>query len=338
MLKWEIKKILKEKTNIIVLILMIILFLQISFVKPILETQNEYYDEVKNEYIIDHRPIDVIANEKLKEKVNQINELKTMKKDKSTKELNKISSEKLKKDSGNEYEDVSFYKVFSQRSDFGFSIVIMMIIIVMISSNLYIDERLSNVAPIIISSKNKNKVLYSKLAIAILLLILLYAVYLLGTYFITYMQYKKPLNGGLQAYRISDLAIFIKPLTINGYIVSQALTTTLMLSGISLLSLLSSFISDNSVKAIGLSVSFIALGKVLTLFKFLPKTLLILLSLGNYVDVTMGMSKISGFYNGSIDILSRSFDVSNLCIFMYVLIILASILGNIYCIKKYLNS
>ena len=48
MLKWEIKKILKEKTNIIVLILMIILFLQISFVKPILETQNEYYDEVKN--------------------------------------------------------------------------------------------------------------------------------------------------------------------------------------------------------------------------------------------------------------------------------------------------
>lgn len=338
MLRWEIKKIIKEKTSIIGLVLLAVMFLQISFIKPMLETQNEYFDESKNEYVIDKRDKEVIANEKLQDKVEQINvSLKSIPSDGQTKALSKMSNEKIKLDNGSKYENVDFYKVFSYRADFGLSIMIMIIILVMICSNLYVNEEISNVSTIMLSSKNKNKVLNSKLLIAILLPVILYGVYILGTGIITYIQYGKPLNGSLQAYRISDIALLIKPLTINQYVINQMTTSVLMLMGISLASLLSSFISDNSVKSIGLSVGFIALGKVLTMFKFLPTKVLQIVSIGNYVDIIMGMSKISGFYNGSINILSKSLDLSNVCLAVYALIVIIGVLANIYCIKKVLT-
>lgn len=275
MLKWEIKKILKDKSSIVALMLIMVLFLQISVMKPMLETGNEYWD-------------------------------------------------------------VDFFKVFTYRLDFPLSIVIMLIIIVMLVSNLYTDEEVSNTSPIILSSKNRNRVLYSKLGIAIAAPILLYVLYVGGTYLITYTQYGAPLNGNLQAYRLSGIAILAKAITINQYALSKILTTILMLLGISIVSMLISFLSDNSVKSIGLSVGFILLGKILTLFKFLPKVLLTVLSTGNYVDVTTGMASISGIYNGNVDILSKSVDISNLCLGIYGVIIAIGILGCIYTIKKVL--
>lgn len=338
MLTWEIKKIIKEKTSIIALVLLAVMFLQISFIKPMLETQNEYFDESKKEYFIDKRDKEVIANEKLQNKVEQINEIiKSIPSDGETKALSKMSNEKIKLDDGSKYENVDFYKVFSYRVDFGLSIMIMIIILVMICSNLYVDEQISNVSTIMLSSKNKNKALNSKLLIAVFLPVILYGVYILGTGIITYIQYGKPLNGSLQAYRISDIALLIKPLTINQYVINQMTTSVFMLMGISLASLLSSFISDNSVKSIGLSVGFIALGKILTMFKFLPTKILQLLGISNYVDVIMGMGKISGFYNGSINIMSKSLDLSNVCLAVYALIVVIGVLANIYCIKKVLT-
>lgn len=335
MIKWEVKKILKDKSSVISFILIVLLFLQISFVKPMLETQNEYWDESKNEYIIDNRDKDTIANEKLSIKKNTIQSaIDSPDNDKS---LVSISKEKISLDNGNKYKNVDFYKVFTERLDFSLSIVIMMIIIVMLVSNLYTDEVVSNVSPIILSSKEKNKALYSKLMIAILLPILVYGIYAGGTCLITYLQYGKPLNGNLQAYRIIDIAVLSKAMTINQYALSKIITNALMLLGISIVSLLISFFSDNSVKSISLSVGFIVIGKILTLFKFLPKTLISLLSIGNYIDVTMGMSKLTGIYNGTIEILSKSVDISNLCISVYGLIVVFSILGCIYSIKKALN-
>lgn len=65
MLNWEIKKILKDKSSIVALILMIVSLLIISIFKPLLETQNEYFDDSKNKTVIDTRSKDEIANEKL---------------------------------------------------------------------------------------------------------------------------------------------------------------------------------------------------------------------------------------------------------------------------------
>lgn len=333
MLNWEIKKILKDKSSIIAFILIIISLLIISFTKPMLETQNEYWDESKNEYVIDNRIEDEIANEKLAIKKEMV---KSAIED-SDKTLKFISKEKLNLDNGNKYENVDFYKVFADRIDFSVSIIIMMIIIVMLISNLYTDEVVANVSPIILSSKQKNKALYSKVIIAILLPILVYIVYLGGTWLITYIQYGKPLNGDLQAYRIIDIAVLAKSMTINQYVLSKIITTTLILLGVSIVSLLVSFLSDNSVKSISISSGFIVSGKVITQFSFLPKDILLLLDRGNYIDVINRTSKISGFYNGEIDILSKTVDISNLIIIIYALIAIIGLLGCIYTIKKVLT-
>ena len=351
MLKWEIKKILKDKASIIACVLMIVSLLIISFIKPMLETQNEYFDSVKNEYVIDNRSKEEIANEKLEIKKEMIKS--TIEDPNVDKSLKSISEEKLNLDNGNKYEDVDFYKVFTERIDFSVPIIIMMIIIVMIVSNLYTDEVVANVSPIILSSKQKNKVLYSKVMIAILLPIVVYSVYLGGTWLITYIQYGAPVNGDLQAYRIIDMAMLSKPITINQYAFAKIITTTLMLLGVSVVSLVASFISDNSIKSISLPIVFIGIGKVLTQFTGPLKELFLmlgdgkygntivdmcsLLGRGNYVDVINGSSKISGFYNGEIDILSRTVDMSNLIIIIYALIAIIGLLGCIYTMKRVLT-
>lgn len=111
-----IKKIVKNKTSIISLILMGLLFIQLGFVKPMLETENEYFDESKNEYIIDKRPGDVIAQEKLDNKVKEIKSIANKNthglKDENEKQISKISKEKLNEDNGEKYKDVTFYQVF----------------------------------------------------------------------------------------------------------------------------------------------------------------------------------------------------------------------------------
>lgn len=335
MLKWELKKIIKDKSGIVAGGLIILSLLIISFMKPMLETQNEYWDEAKNQYVIDIRSKEEIANEKLdikKEMIKSTNDLSD-----SDKLLEDISKEKLNLDNGNKYEDVDFYKVFTYRIDFPVSMIIMMIIIVMIVTNLYTDEVEVNVSPIILSSKQKNKVLYSKVMLAILLPIVVYSVYLGGTWLITYIQYGAPVNGNLQAYRIIDAAMLAKSMTINQYALTKIITTTFMFLGVSVVSLVASFISDNSIKSISLSIAFIGIGKVLTKFSFLPKQVSSLLVTGNYIDVFNGTSKISGICNGQIEILSKTVDISNLIISIYALIVIIGLLGCVYIIKKVLT-
>ena len=335
MLKWEFKKIIKDKSGIVAGGLIILSLLIISFVKPMLETQNEYFDEVKNQYVIDNRSKEEIANEKLdikKEMIKSTNDLSD-----GDKSLEDISKEKLNLDNGNKYEDVDFYKVFTYRIDFPVSMIIMMIIIVMIVSNLYTNEVEANVSPIILSSKQKNKVLYSKVMIAIALPIVVYSVYLGAVWLITYIQYGAPVNGNLQAYRIIDAAMLAKVMTINQYALTKIITTTFMFLGVSVVSLVASFISDNSIKSISLPIAFIGIGKVLTKFSFLPKQVSSLLLTGNYIDVINGTSKISGIYNGQIEILSKTVDISNLIISIYALIAIIGLLGCVYTIKKVLT-
>ncbi|MEG0051087.1 MAG: hypothetical protein RR712_02815 [Terrisporobacter sp.] len=61
MIKWEIKKILKEKINLITLGLLLVLFLQMSFIKPMLETENEYYGRYYSNYNVHYKEIGVYS-------------------------------------------------------------------------------------------------------------------------------------------------------------------------------------------------------------------------------------------------------------------------------------
>ena len=166
---------------------------------------------------------------------------------------------------------------------------------------------------------------------------MVYSIYVGATWLITYIQYGEPLNGDLQAYRIIDMAMVAKATTINQYALVKIITTTLILLGVSIVSLLVSFLSNNSVKSISISAGFIMAGKVLTQFKFLPREILLLLGQGNYIDVINGQSKISGFYSGEMNTLSKTLDMSNFIIIIYALIAIIGLLGCIYTIKKVLT-
>ncbi|MBO3446345.1 hypothetical protein [Clostridium sp. CCUG 7971] len=341
MLRWELKKIIKNKTSIIALILMGLLFIQIGFVSPTLETQNEYYDEGKNEYIIDKRPGDVIAQEKLDNKLIELTSIANKNthglKDENEKQFNKISKGKLNKDSGEKYKNLEFYQIFEQRATFPLATLLIVAIIVTLSSNLYTDERLSNIDSIILSSKNKYKALNSKLLISLIIPIIVYVLYLLVTFVATYIQYGAPINGGLQAYRISTIASLVREMSIVQYIAYEVGIMSLAFISISIFSALLSFITKNSIQSISYTLLFIAIGKLVTLLKFVPGQLRNVIQQCNFIDVLSKNSFIPNAFIGNIELFSMNFDLSIFYIVLSGLTIVFGILLNVYVFKKILN-
>ncbi|KYH34186.1 ABC-2 family transporter protein [Clostridium tepidiprofundi DSM 19306] len=164
---------------------------------------------------------------------------------------------------------MSFFKNFEHRINSPLMSIIMLIIILLISSNIYTSEKISNVDNIILSSKNKFNVLYSKLTLAIILPVIIYGCYL-GIEFLTQLfQCGLPINE-----EIKSINLLLK-----------IGTMTLVFISISVFASLFSFISSTSLSSISTSLIFLSLGKILTLAKFLPNTLLNILSTVNYVDL-----------------------------------------------------
>lgn len=341
MLVWELKKIIKNKSSIIVLVLMGLLFIQIGFIKPMLETENEYYDESKNEYIIDQRSENIIAQEKLDNKVSELKLLANKNthglKDESEKQISQISKSKLKNDDGNVYKDIAFYQVFEERVTFPLATLLIVAIIVTISSNLYTEEKLSSIDSIILSSKNKSKTLSSKLLVSISTPIFIYGIYMMLTFMITYIQYGAPINGELQAYRISSIATLVRDMSINQYILSDIGVMVLVFMVISVFSALFSFITSNSIQCISASIVFIASTKIIAYLKFLPDKFITIVSQISFIDILSRQSFISTMYMGNINLFSLSFDLSKLCIYTLAILIVVGITLNIYVFKKILS-
>lgn len=314
MIIWELKKIFKSKTGLIVLALFIFLSGIIGFLKPTLETENSYRN-AQYELVIDSRPGKEIAQEKFNEKIKQMEQIgNTYVNDESINKIIEITRDYLRFMKYREYKDVDFYKVMDYRVDYPFMSVIIIIILALIFSNIYIDERVSGVDNIILSSRNKSKALYSKLALAVILPIVLYGFYLGITFLTTFIQYGKPVNGGLEAFRIVDMGIFLnRAYTINEYLLLKIGTMTLIFISIAVFSSFFSFISSNSLGAISATLIFIGFGKVCTLIKSLPDSLLGILSKGNYVDLIFYPDRFVGMYAGNVDILGKSLDIINLC-------------------------
>lgn len=340
MTKWEIKKLFKNKSLIISSIIILLLCGVMSICKPELEVERSYINE-NGKYVEDNRDTDIIANEKLLSKVEQIKELKLQGNgknvDASTKEISKISSEKLKKDEGKEYKDISFYQVFNYRASNFLVGFIISGIIVYIFSNIYTDEKLSNADSIILSSKNKNNALLSKLYLSIILPILIYFVYLIIIGGITAMQYGLPQNGELQAYRIVQSFIMLKAININTYTMLNIATMTIIFVSIGVFSSLFSFITRNSVESIVCITTFIIIGKLLTIIKFLPKELLIVSGYSNYIDIFMTPQILIGNYLGIINIFGTTVSISNLVYVVLLGVVIIGIILNIYVFKKILS-
>lgn len=340
MLKWEIKKLFKNKSIIVSSIVLILLCGIMSILKPDLETENSYIDE-KGNYISDTRSEYTIANEKLNYKVSELKEIKLQKNFKKQDELSKKASEmaslKLNHDSGKEYKDINFYKVLNYRLSNMLSSIVIIGIVIYIFSNIYTDEKLSNVDSIILSSKNKSKALFSKLSLSIIVPAVFYLIYVLIIGCITMVQYGQPVNGALQAYRIVNIVTLVNPISINEYTVQSILTMMTIFISIGIFASLFSFITKNSVESIvGITV-FLVIGKLLTLMKFLPEKLISVLSYSNYIDIIMHPDMIIGNYMGNISLFGQSVGLISLAYIVLVTTLLIGIGLNIYVFRKVLT-
>lgn len=340
MIKWEVKKLFKNKSIIISSIILLLLCGMMSLIKPELETENSYVDD-KGKYTVDNRSETTIANEKLSYKISGLKEIKSQNSMKNTDELAKKTSDmanlKLDKDSGKEYKDINFYKVFNYRLSNMLASVVIVGITVYIFSNIYTDEKLSNVDSIILSSKNKSKSLFSKLSLSIILPAVLYLIYVLVIGCITMIQYGQPANGGLQAYRIVDIVTSVNPISINEYTIQSILTMMIIFISTGIFASLFSFITKSSVESIvGITV-FLVIGKLLTLMKFLPAKIISVISYSNYIDVIMHPEMIIGNYMGNISLFGQSIGLVNLVYIALGLILLMGMGLNIYVFRKVLT-
>lgn len=340
MITWEVKKLFKNKSIIISSIILLLLCGMMSLIKPELETENSYVDD-KGKYTVDNRSENTIANEKLSYKISGLKEIKSQNSMKNTDELTKktrdMANLKLDKDSGKEYKDVSFYKVFNYRLSNMLASVVIVGITIYIFSNIYTDEKLSNVDSIILSSKNKAKSLFSKLSLAIILPAVLYLIYVSIVGCITMIQYGQPANGALQAYRIVDVVTLVNPISINEYTIQSILTMMIIFISTGIFASLFSFITKSSVESIvGITV-FLVIGKLLTLMKFLPAKIINIISYSNYIDVIMHPEMIIGNYMGNISLFGQSIGIISLVYIVLGLILLMGMGLNIYVFRKVLT-
>ncbi len=317
MIYWELKKIFKSKTGVIIAIIIILLCGSMTFIKPEMETQkshrNEQYDLIK-----DTRKGEVIAQEKLDAKIGMLKEMaNSQQKDDFSSDIKQISDKKLKSMEDTKYKDGSFWKVFEYRATSTFMAFCMVVIIIIVCCNIYTDEIVSTVENLILTSKNKNRALYSKLGFGILIPTVLYGFYLVIQFIITAAQYGLPINGQLQAIRIIDNPILVRDAyTIIQFIVLKIGIMILILATLGVIACLCSFLTTSSIAATSGFLIFIIVPKLLTMVKVIPGNVRMVLDSINFVNLLFYFNQFAGVYYGNVKFFGMNFDLINLCLGM----------------------
>ncbi|MCC0638064.1 MULTISPECIES: hypothetical protein [unclassified Clostridioides] len=339
MISWEIKKLIKSKSMLISLGILIFILLISIFVKPVLETEDYYIDEKKGHIEYTSNRTD-IANDKFQKKLDILKQLSNQTySDKFSKKIKSMSKEKLDNLNVDEYKNVDFWKVFNYRATNSLINIGMLIVIIITVSNLYTDEVTSSVKDIILSSKEKEKALKSKIVIAIFIPLVIYFVYLIWIFIMTCIQQGLPINGDLESFRIVDNIATLKANSnITNYVISNIAIDILMFEGWAMIAMLGSFISKSSISSVGFLILSIAVAKVMSVVHILPKGLLSIISTVNYYDLIFGFNKIIGNYLGDIRIFKMNIDIVNLSIGLLVVIFLGIMTLCFSVIKsKYIN-
>ena len=340
MINWEFKKLIKSKSMIISLLILIFTLLITVFIKPTLETENSYIDDQKG-YIQDTRDENEIANKKFNIKLSVLTDLSNEENDESefSSQIASMSKEKINNLKSSKYEEVRFWQVFNYRAANPLINIAMLVIIMIIISNLYTDEIISSVKDIILSSKEKKEVLNSKIIIAFLIPILIYSIYLVGIFILTYIQQGTPVNGDLEAFRIVDNVTLLNgnP-NISSYILKNIILALLMFEGFAMSAMFFSFISISSISSISMFGIFIVFNKVISTLKFIPGVLLSVLSYGNYYDLIFNFNNLMGSYMGYINLFENQFElISVVKVMLLLTFIISAILCFIVSKTKYIN-
>ncbi|MDU6265242.1 MAG: hypothetical protein E6600_12155 [Anaerocolumna aminovalerica] len=330
MIQWEINKIFKSKYGIFTLTLFFILSISMGFIKPQLEGVNEYGE---------HGNGLISVEDQFNMKVKLLREVSENEgKDDISNELKEISNKKLGAIKFNDYKDIIFWKVFHHRAFHPFMTFVMLIIIVIIFSNIYTDEIISTVDKLILTSKNKYKVLYSKLALSIAAPVILYTAYLIIQFIITYIQFGKPVNGSLQVLRILDNPLLIKDAyTIYEFIFLKSGIMLIILITLGVFASLFSFLTTNSIQSTSAFFIFIFIGKVATLIKWLPKEALVIFSKVNFIDLIFYFNEFAGMYSGRFRIFDISLDITSLCLGIMIAVFFIGIFSCKSIFSKYLT-
>ncbi|MCC0629212.1 MULTISPECIES: hypothetical protein [unclassified Clostridioides] len=325
MVNWEIKKLIKSKSMFISLGILILMLLISIFIKPVLETENYYIDK-DGRYIEDIRSDSDIGNEKFQNKINLLKQFSNQTgTDEFSESIKSMSKNKLNNLNVNEYKDINFWKVFNYRTTNALINVGMLIIIAIIISNIYIDEVVSSVRDIILSSKEKEKALRSKIIVALLVPLIIYSVYLIGIFIITCIQQGMPINGDLEPFRVVDNIATLKTnSSITTYVISNIGIELLIFEGWAMIAILCSFISKSSISSISFFIFFIAATKIMSVIHILPKKLISVISTVNYYDLIFGFNKIIGNYLGKIMIFKVNIDIVNLSIGLLITIFIGA--------------
>lgn len=315
----------KSKSMFISLGILVLILMISIFITPVLETESYYIDKEKGRIEDTRSGIDV-GNEKFQ---NKINVLKQFSNQTDTGEFSKkielMSKKKLDNLSVNEYKDISFWKVFNYRVTNSLINVGMLIIISIIISNIYVDEVVTSVKDIILSSKEKKKALKSKIFVALLVPLVIYSVYLMGIFIITCMQQGVPVNGDLESFRIVDNVVALKTnLSITKYVILNIGIELLMFEGWAMIAIFGSFISKSSISSISFFIFIISITKIISVIHILPKKLLSVVSNVNYYDLIFGFNKIIGNYLGDIMIFKVNIDIVNIAIGLLMAILIGA--------------
>jgi hypothetical protein len=337
MIYWEFKKIFKSKVGIIVAIIFILLCLAMAFIKPEMETQKSHRNQ-QYELIKDTRPAKVIAQEKLDAKIEAIKETaNNQQQDDFSKKIKEISTKKLKSMEDTKYSDVSFWKVFDYRATNTLMAFCMVVIIIIVCCNIYTDEIVSTVENLILTSKNKNKALYSKLRLGILVPTVLYGFYLGIQFIVTAIQYGIPINGRLQAIRIVDNPILIRDAyTIIQFVIVKMGVMLLILVTLGVIAILCSFITTSSIASTSYFLIFMITPKLLTLVKVIPGNVRMVLESDNFVNLLFYFKQFAGLYYGNLKFFGMNFDLINLCLGILAMTMVAGITISIVSFEKIL--
>ncbi|MCY6370071.1 hypothetical protein [Clostridium ganghwense] len=234
--------------------------------------------------------------------------------------------DKVDKVTFKEYKDVTFWKVFNHRIFHPLIALFMLAFAAVIFSNIYTDEIVSGVDNLILTSKNKYKVLNSKIILTVLTTVGMYLLYLLIQFIAVWIVYGTSQNGNLQAFRILDAGIFLKSaMTIQGYAVLKIGVCILILITISMLAAMSSFLTTNSLASIGVFGTMILIPKVAGYIKGVPSTVKAILDNLVIDKLLFKIEAFVGMYLGRVNLGNSYLDINNAVLFVIFTVFVLSI-------------
>ncbi|GAA0736583.1 hypothetical protein [Clostridium oceanicum] len=280
-LKTEFTKKIKIKSNKILMVFFIFMTVGCMFFKPTLETENFHIDK-QYKKVIDTRSTGVIANQKFQKKIDSLKKIA----DSNVESMAKSAKEQLKDKKSNGYKDILFWQVFNSRINNPLMMVYFLAFIIMMFCTIYTDEVVSGVDNLILSSKNKFKVLNSKLLLGVLIPSIIYIIYLISQFVQLTFKYGTPQNGNLQAFRILQPQTLLDgSISIKNFILIKVGFILFLLITFSLICVLCSFLSKTSLKAISLIAAVFVSFKVIPYMSFLPKKIIYMFGSFNFPDL-----------------------------------------------------